>query len=106
MKEKLVEIIDNVQKYCSHEGTYCCDCKYGTLDGNTCWKHKVADAIIESDLLKDETVYSVVEQEITIPQVACPKCGYFVGPSFDFISYSYCPGCGVKLKRNRRNHNA
>ena len=67
---------------------------------------RIADAIIESGLLKDEKVYMPVEQEITIPQAVCPKCGYFVGGSCDVIQYTYCPGCGVRLTNRLRNHNA
>jgi hypothetical protein len=50
MKEKLFKIIDGVQKYCEHEGTYCCDCKHSTYDSNTCWKYKIVDAILNSKL--------------------------------------------------------
>lgn len=93
MKEKLFEIIYN---------NLCMENNWVTKESI----YKAADRLIESGLIKDDKVYEAVEQEITIPQVACPNCGYFVGPSLDIISYSYCPGCGVKLKRNRRNHNA
>ena len=93
MREKLFKIIDN---------NLCMENNWVTKESI----YKAADAIIESGLLKDDKVYEAIEQEITIPQVVCPSCGYFVGLSLDIISYSYCPGCGVKLKSNRRNHNA
>ena len=50
MRENLFEIIDNVQKYCAADGTYCCDCKYQRYEDNTCWKHMMVDAIINSRL--------------------------------------------------------
>lgn len=105
MREKLFKIIDSVQQYCSADGTYCCDCEYSGYDNESCWKYKIADDIVNSNLLKDDKAYEVIEQEITIPQVACPKCGYFVGPAWDMISYSHCPNCGVKLKRHTRCRN-
>jgi len=89
-REKLVEIINTTTK--------------GVLNDH--YQGKLADAIIENGLLKDDNVYAVDEQEITIRQAVCPKCGCFVGASYDSVLYSYCPGCGIQLKRNRSNDNA
>lgn len=50
MREKLFEIIDSVQKHCAADGTYCCDCEYQQYKDNTCWKHMMVDAIIDSEL--------------------------------------------------------
>lgn len=89
-KEKLIKIINTTTK--------------GVL--NEHFQGKLADAIIENGLIKDDSVYAVDEQEITIRQAVCPKCGYFVGASYDSVLYSYCPGCGVKIRSDRSNNNA
>ena len=88
MRDKLFNIIDGVQQNCSHEGTYCCDCDYNGYDSVSCWKYKMADAIIESGLLKDDQVYKYVNGNY------CEKCGHFLS----FRGYDYCPTCGCKLK--------
>ena len=93
MREKLFEIIDRVQQNCAHEGTYCCDCDYNGYDSNSCWKYKIVDAIIESDLLKDDKVYKYVNGNY------CEKCGHFLS----FRGYDYCPTCGCKLKETNND---
>ncbi len=49
---------------------------------------EIADAIIESGLIKDEKVYKYVNGNY------CSKCNHFLS----FRGYSYCPTCGAKLK--------
>lgn len=51
MRDKLFNIIDDIQKDCAHEGTYCCDCNYNRYDSDSCWKYKMVDAIIKSGIL-------------------------------------------------------
>jgi hypothetical protein len=50
MRDKIFNIIDGVQKDCAHEGTYCCDCNYNGYDSVSCWKYKMVDAILNSNL--------------------------------------------------------
>lgn len=87
VRDKLIEILDRNCGYTEEERA-----------------EVVADRLINSGLIKDDSVYTVDEQEITIRQAVCPKCGYFVGASYDSVIYSYCPGCGIKIKPNRSNN--
>ena len=109
-RKKLFEIIDGVQKYCEVDGTYCCDCEHSGHDSESCWKYKIADAIIESGLLKDEKVHKPIykyEENIEVDgktkwTAYCSKCGEWLTDIFiaknkkDFDNY--CPNCGAKLK--------
>lgn len=102
MRDKLVEIMVNVHRECLAEGTYCCYCDYNKYDGRICYKYWMADAIIESGLLKDDKVYKPnnkkdyidEERDIYNWQIICSKCGYDLTRDCN----NYCPHCGAKLK--------
>lgn len=87
-RDKLVQIMQDIHQECLSEGTYCCYCDYNKYDNRICWKYWMADAIIESGLLKDEKVYQYVNGNY------CSKCNHFLS----FKGYNYCPTCGAKLK--------
>ena len=91
MRDKLFEIIDNVQQYCSHEGTYCCDCAYSAYDSNECWKYKIADAIIESGLFCDISKVGKLLSEMFGGD--CP-CNYGFGDEdVPVVISEYDPAC-------------
>ena len=101
MRDKLFDIIDGVQNYCSSESTYCCDCDYNRYKGELCWKYKIADAIISSGLLKDEKVYKPIVEEDPFTHANnywCSACEGYIGTGASGATSRYCPKCGRKIK--------
>ena len=100
MRNKLINVLIQANEeceMCEKLQPYPCDgCKYQTFDRRIhgCIFEKFADAIIESDLLKDDKVYEPKLNCIDygLKRYECSNCGREV------TGCNYCPQCGVRVK--------
>ena len=61
----------------------------------------VADAIVESGLLKDDKVYKPIKKEDPFTHANnywCSACETFIGSGIYGATTRYCPKCGKKIK--------
>ena len=107
LRDRLIDILIQADKECDSNERYpkypCEGCKYIAFDRNIhgCIFEKYADAIIESNLIKDDKVYKPIKKEDPFTHANnywCSACETFIGSGIYGATTRYCPKCGKKIK--------